>query len=724
MSAFTRKTPIRTASPLLAGLLLAAGGAIAAPAADAAAPAAPANLRAPQHTNVKPTLRWKDVAGVTFRVYRDGRLVARTGAAAFRDGRLGRDGRHTYAVRTVRGRALSRPATAVVVLDRQRPQAVRQPTTLAVSAQPVISWPAAADVGPAGLRGYRVLRDGRPVAVVAGRTFTEDAELAPGTYRYTVRAVDRAGNLARAVSPATLVTVGGVGGAVSQPIGLTAPSPTATAPTLSWSAPLSVGAGALTYTVIRDGVELGTTSATTYTDASSPGAGTRLYSVFATDAAGATSALANVEVEVRPNGPEPEPTPEPTPEPEPTPDPVPTPAPKPTPEPTPGPRFGIFPSTLNGIHLSSAIEVFPGGRIPNAETAAKIARTYDLINILPNQIKGYEDVLKRTNPNLVVHVYQNGMFAQSGQANMFPVSWYMKDRAGNKIRSRGWGNYLMDPRSTAAHTAGGVTYNGWTDWVRKRCKALMDKLPILDGCFLDMLGTAPLAGSYNANGATPSNGGKPFTSQQWIAMTASVGRAVESYTGGPVQGNGMGNGSRYYEEPTKPLFDNMASSMAEIWLRTPVQSATAYPNLEKWRKDVQSLIDTDGDDAVVVTVKTWAGGTAAQKEAWRKFALASYLLGNNGRDYFEFTSDRAKMPWNDLSPLYDLPIGSPTENAASVDGFLRNGVYQRNFTGGRVLVNPGERPVTVALGGTFRTPSGSAVSSITLGAHDAEILTR
>ena len=44
--------------------------------------------------------------------------------------------------------------------------------------------------------------------------------------------------------------------------------------------------------------------------------------------------------------------------------------------------------------------------------------------------------------------------------------------------------------------------------------------------------------------------------------------------------------------------------------------------------------------------KPWGGGTAAQKEAYRLYALASFLLGNAGHSYFYFsanTPDKAEM---------------------------------------------------------------------------------
>jgi hypothetical protein len=50
-------------------------------------------------------------------------------------------------------------------------------------------------------------------------------------------------------------------------------------------------------------------------------------------------------------------------------------------------------------------------------------------------------------------------------------------------------------------------------------------------------------------------------------------------------------------------------------------------------------------------------------------------------------------------------------------------VYQRSFSNGRVVVNPSTATVRLALGTTYRTPSGASVTSLTLAPHTAQILT-
>ncbi len=106
-----------------------------------------------------------------------------------------------------------------------------------------------------------------------------------------------------------------------------------------------------------------------------------------------------------------------------------------------------------------------------------------------------------------------------------------------------------------------------------------------------------------------------------------------------------------------------------------------------------------------------------QKKALHQFALASFLLGDDGRHRFTFSYGRGQ---NALTPqpLNETRLGQPLGRYANIDG-----AYQRSFTKGRVLVNPTDATVTVALGGTYTTPAGVRVSSVTLAPHTGSILT-
>ena len=54
---------------------------------------------------------------------------------------------------------------------------------------------------------------------------------------------------------------------------------------------------------------------------------------------------------------------------------------------------------------------------------------------------------------------------------------------------------------------------------------------------------------------------------------------------------------------------------------------------------------------------------------------------------------------------------------------VQNGVYVRNFTNGKVMVNTTDSPVSVGLGGAYRRSDGSFALGATLPAHGSQIFT-
>src|SRR5436309_273690 len=170
-----------------------------------------------------------------------------------------------------------------------------------------------------------------------------------------------------------------------------------------------------------------------------------------------------------------------------------------------------LPSTQAGIAVASSLHM-QGGKISSLATAQRLATTRSLVVLTPGQLNGYAPTMHAANPNLRIFIYVNGMFAQQNQGSTFPSAWYMRSADGSKIQSKGWGNFLMDPRATASYTAGGVTYTGWADYVSKTCSTDLRKSGA-DGCMLDMLGTGPLDPGYNQNNETPVTGpgGGSFT---------------------------------------------------------------------------------------------------------------------------------------------------------------------------------------------------------------------
>ena len=145
----------------------------------------------------------------------------------------------------------------------------------------MIAWSGGTDVN--GIDHYVLLRDGADLGVAASPWTDTDPALADGPHAYAVRAVDPAGNVSSA-SPGRTVTYDTTAPTAPPPV--SAPSPTAGAPALTWTAATDA-VGVVRYDVERDGSSLGSTTATTFTDATA-GEGEHVYTVRASDAAGNT----------------------------------------------------------------------------------------------------------------------------------------------------------------------------------------------------------------------------------------------------------------------------------------------------------------------------------------------------------------------------------------------------------------------------------------------------
>jgi hypothetical protein len=138
----------------------------------------------------------------------------------------------------------------------------------------------------------------------------------------------------------------------------------------------------------------------------------------------------------------------------------------------------------------------------------------------------------------------------------------------------------------------------------------------------------------------------------------------------------------------------------------------------------------------IVILQNYLG--SASDLAKRRYLLASYLLAKGSRTYVFYLASSI-LEWY---PEWTLDLGAAQKTAATVDDFLWNGIYRRDFANGVVLVNPTTSPVRVNLGATLKRvePEGggpvsrdgsasgriatTSVSSIQIAAKGAEILVR
>ncbi|SFC17473.1 fibronectin type 3 domain-containing protein [Klenkia taihuensis] len=262
---------------------------------DLTAPAAPTGV-ATDRGDGQVTVSWApvadpDVAG--YRVLRDGVEVATVTGTSWTDTGLTNDTVYRYTVVAVDGHGnVSGPSAAVdgTPTDLTAPGVPVSPAATAGEREVTVSWTAPADPD---VVGYRVLRDGAVVAATTGTSATVTG-LAPGTaVDLVVVAVDGHGNVS-AVS-ATVTATPYDRTAPAAPTGL-AGRPASTVVTLTWTAPADVDP--LTYRVLRDGVQVATTGATTATVTGLTNGTSYSFTVQAVDPSGNVSVVSAAVVVV------------------------------------------------------------------------------------------------------------------------------------------------------------------------------------------------------------------------------------------------------------------------------------------------------------------------------------------------------------------------------------------------------------------------------------------
>ena len=342
--------------------------------------------------------------------------------------------------------------------------------------------------------------------------------------------------------------------------------------------------------------------------------------------------------------------------------------------------------------------------------ALRQAREFDLVIAHSTTYDDHVRGMVRANPDVRLFVYVQGMF--SNQANL-PSSWYAHSAAGNRIRSEEFGTFLMNPRSS-----------GWRTSVLSTCRTKLSASHY-HGCFIDSLG--PTGVNDESVTALPMNPvtHRVYTRRQWLDATQVVAAKVEAALAPrPTLLNGLVDGPGYMNSrgPTERLLDGATAGMMEAFMRAARWRTTYYKGETAWRQDVDSLRDaanrSQGSIVLAIT-KVWSSATRAQVLAWHRYALGSFLLGYKpGHAYFTFRDNRQL---SSPSPWWDVRLGAP------IGSYVRrsSGLYVRNFTNGKVVVNPTGSGHSLTLTSRYVDLSGAtrtAGSSLRLAAHTAQIL--
>lgn len=351
---------------------------------------------------------------------------------------------------------------------------------------------------------------------------------------------------------------------------------------------------------------------------------------------------------------------------------------------------------------------FHPGSIPDSGTAEAWGEANDALVNNVSKWKGFEDDTLTLNALVSRITYVNSMFAQASQGATFPAAWYMKNASGSRLVSKGYGNFLMNPKGAASHTDGDGTYANWKAYVVKQAQLAIAAGSDVDGVFLDMQGPAPTMGGYlkPANGVgsdAPYNAatGKDFNVADYLTLAWTVGDAVRA-AGIYVMSNGLGSGQQFYKIGTSNtgsggLRNHSDCAYAEVWMRTPGTASNGFPTESRWLSEVQMLIDSNlAGDRIAVGTKYWRTATQdklttdawnAVVDQWRRYCLCSALIGmRNGLTLVEFSPLESEQSWLEDDDYYHLDLGAPLSQPTAPA--KKGGYYRQRYADAFVMVNP------------------------------------
>jgi chitodextrinase len=267
---------------------------------DTVAPSAPSGLSAAAPTSNAVNLSWTgstdNVAVTGYRVYRGGSQIGTTSGTSYTDSGVVGSTAYSYTVSAYDAAGNNSGSSNTATVTTPDTIAPGVPTGLSASAasatQVNLSWSAVSDTGGSGLAGYRIYRGGVHIANTSATSYSDTTVSASTAYSYTVAGYDNAGNTSGQSSAANVTTPAPPDTtAPSVPTGVTTALAGDNQVNVSWSASSDTGGSGLAgYRIYRGGVQIGTSSTTSYADTTTSPFNSYSYTIAAYDVAGNVSA--------------------------------------------------------------------------------------------------------------------------------------------------------------------------------------------------------------------------------------------------------------------------------------------------------------------------------------------------------------------------------------------------------------------------------------------------
>ncbi|HBE02777.1 MAG: hypothetical protein A2096_13655 [Spirochaetes bacterium GWF1_41_5] len=305
------------------------------------------------------------------------------------------------------------------------------------------------------------------------------------------------------------------------------------------------------------------------------------------------------------------------------------------------------------------------------------------------------------------------------------LDWFLKNEVGEWQRTSIFGNRVFNPGNTEVQ-----------NFLGQKAKDYIDKYGY-DGLWLDLVDITPrwinyVSLNHKYKVVNPKTG-KAYTDDEWKQGNMELLRVVRSYIGDKCFIINDSDGKNYFAGYNDFLIytDGM---MNESLTGQFSKSLTAFKNEDEWKADIDAMVDCVKRKKIVLTVgsvkKPSVGESMEEYNNLYRYIMASFLLGK-GKDcylwiYAEVPKSIETWTWirnvEEFLPNYwDMP----SLGEAKGEYYKAEGVYQRDFEKGKVLVNPARQQVKIVLEGEWHTEKGEQVQlPLAIDSHSGEILLR
>lgn len=284
---------------------------------------------------------------------------------------------------------------------------------------------------------------------------------------------------------------------------------------------------------------------------------------------------------------------------------------------------------------------------------------------------GYRQITSNCNPAGGYFQVIDGTWVQEwpGDANVQDPWFYHWN--GQHVLQCNWGWYLMDLDNASWR-------NYWSNAVLQELADNDD-----DGLFADSFMVPNFLGNWNP--------ALPIVDDVFESAWTTKLQSFMSYVHARFAG-------QYYMIPNVGWWvttrDHVDFSLADgVFIEGFAADVTDAFGEEGWTTQIARVMNLIHQGRAVIG-QSYDAYTADQ----RMFTLATYLLIKGDHTYFNYSTGNAPEWW----PEYDVPIGAPlAPTPDSPHALFAQGVYQRDYSNGRVLVNPTSVAQTIDLGATY-----------------------